>query len=167
MPRVSYAKAIDWYLMGSFIFVFTTLIACLFVYRFESTGVEKNQSQTLPGRENSSSTVNVNTEAQNDRQTDLARIREELERNLPFSSPDLSHCPEFAMMEAQSRRYYGHGTVEQEVSRHMLEIGFILEHVDTAKTQNFWKSNANTKSCYFTSYLVERVEIGIKLNYAK
>lgn len=34
MPRVSYAKAIDWYLIGSFIFVFSTLVTDLLVYRF-------------------------------------------------------------------------------------------------------------------------------------
>lgn len=36
MPRVSYAKAIDWYLLGSFIFVFSTLVTDLLVYRFRS-----------------------------------------------------------------------------------------------------------------------------------
>ncbi|XP_048578040.1 gamma-aminobutyric acid receptor alpha-like isoform X2 [Nematostella vectensis] len=34
MPRVSYAKAIDWYLIGSFMFVFSTLVTDLLVYRF-------------------------------------------------------------------------------------------------------------------------------------
>lgn len=36
MPRVSYAKAIDWYLLGSFIFVFSALVTDLLVYRLRS-----------------------------------------------------------------------------------------------------------------------------------
>ena len=36
MPRVSYPKAIDWYLLGSFIFVFATLVSDLLIYRLGS-----------------------------------------------------------------------------------------------------------------------------------
>ena len=32
MPRVSYAKALDWYLLVSFIFVFLSLIECMLVF---------------------------------------------------------------------------------------------------------------------------------------
>ena len=31
-PRVSYLKAIDWYLLGSFLFVFLVLVECILVY---------------------------------------------------------------------------------------------------------------------------------------
>ncbi len=32
LPRVSYAKAIDWYLIVSFLFVFLVLVECILVY---------------------------------------------------------------------------------------------------------------------------------------
>ena len=32
MPKVSYAKALDWYLLVSFIFVFLTLVECMAVF---------------------------------------------------------------------------------------------------------------------------------------
>ncbi|EDO25317.1 predicted protein, partial [Nematostella vectensis] len=38
MPRVSYPKALDWYLMVSFTFVFFSLVECIIVY---CVGVEK------------------------------------------------------------------------------------------------------------------------------
>lgn len=45
MPRVSYAKAIDWYLLGSFIFVFSTLVTDLLVYRFRSKEEERRKEE--------------------------------------------------------------------------------------------------------------------------
>ena len=32
LPQVSYAKAIDWYLIVSFLFVFLVLLECILVY---------------------------------------------------------------------------------------------------------------------------------------
>ena len=34
LPKVSYPKALDWYLLVSFSFVFVTLIECIVVYGF-------------------------------------------------------------------------------------------------------------------------------------
>ena len=45
MPRVSYPKAIDWYMMTSFIFVFMSLIMCLLIFRFDR---KKNKEQRPP-----------------------------------------------------------------------------------------------------------------------
>lgn len=51
MPRVSYAKAIDWYLLGSFIFVFSTLVTDLLVYRFRSKEESRKKEQEEDGKE--------------------------------------------------------------------------------------------------------------------
>lgn len=45
MPRVSYAKAIDWYLLGSFIFVFSTLVTDLLVYRLRTKEEAKEKEK--------------------------------------------------------------------------------------------------------------------------
>lgn len=52
MPRVSYAKAIDWYLLGSFIFVFSTLVSDLLIYRLRSKEVsaEKKRQKEEEGK---------------------------------------------------------------------------------------------------------------------
>lgn len=34
LPRVSYAKAIDWYIMVSFAFIFAALFECMLVFHF-------------------------------------------------------------------------------------------------------------------------------------
>ena len=38
MPKVSYPKALDWYLMVSFVFAFFSLIECLIVFVVWSSG---------------------------------------------------------------------------------------------------------------------------------
>ena len=46
LPRVSYTKAIDWYLMVSFLFVFLVLLECILVYILRPRG---KQSKDLTG----------------------------------------------------------------------------------------------------------------------
>ena len=36
LPRVSYAKAIDWYLMVSFALIFAALVECMLVFLFHA-----------------------------------------------------------------------------------------------------------------------------------
>lgn len=46
LPRVSYAKAIDWYLIVSFLFVFLVLLECILVYILRPRG---KKSKDQPG----------------------------------------------------------------------------------------------------------------------
>ena len=43
LPKVSYPKALDWYLLVSFSFVFVTLIECIIVYVFEARAKQEGQ----------------------------------------------------------------------------------------------------------------------------
>ena len=45
LPKVSYPKALDWYLLVSFSFVFLSLIECMIVYLFVA---EANQDKQKP-----------------------------------------------------------------------------------------------------------------------
>ncbi|PFX20131.1 Gamma-aminobutyric acid receptor subunit beta-3 [Stylophora pistillata] len=49
LPRVSYAKAIDWYLIVSFVFVFLVLFECIIVYVF----CQRKRSREESGRDRS------------------------------------------------------------------------------------------------------------------
>ena len=44
LPRVIYAKAINWYLIISFAFIFATLVECMLVFRFHAN-VKTNKRQ--------------------------------------------------------------------------------------------------------------------------
>ena len=44
MPKVSYAKALDWYLLVSFIFVFLSLIECMVVFILTKKYSEKKEA---------------------------------------------------------------------------------------------------------------------------
>ena len=43
LPKVSYPKALDWYLLVSFIFVFLSLIECTIVFLFASEAKQDKQ----------------------------------------------------------------------------------------------------------------------------
>ena len=43
LPKVSYPKALDWYLLVSFSFVFLTLIECTIVFLFESSSKQDEE----------------------------------------------------------------------------------------------------------------------------
>ncbi|KAM7431898.1 Gamma-aminobutyric acid receptor subunit alpha-4 [Porites harrisoni] len=47
LPRVSYAKAIDWYLMVSFAFIFAALVECMFVFHFRIDGGKKENKKNM------------------------------------------------------------------------------------------------------------------------
>ena len=49
LPRVSYAKAIDWYLIVSFVFVFLVLFECIIVYVVR----QRKRSREESGRDRS------------------------------------------------------------------------------------------------------------------
>ena len=45
LPKVSYPKALDWYLLVSFSFVFLTLIECMIVYVFAARAKLQDEGQ--------------------------------------------------------------------------------------------------------------------------
>ena len=46
LPKVSYPKALDWYLLISFLFVFLSLIECIIVYLFMTKATTDEQKST-------------------------------------------------------------------------------------------------------------------------
>ena len=57
LPRVSYAKAIDWYLMVSFAFIFAALLECMLVFHFRidtRNGNKKTKRSNKVGNESQS-----------------------------------------------------------------------------------------------------------------
>ena len=49
LPRVSYPKAIDWYLIGSFLFVFLVLMECILVYILRPRKPQRKNSNQKKG----------------------------------------------------------------------------------------------------------------------
>ena len=47
LPKVSYPKALDWYLLVSFLFVFLSLIECIIVYLFMTKATSDDQKIKL------------------------------------------------------------------------------------------------------------------------
>ena len=48
LPRVSYPKAIDWFLIASFLMVFLVLAECIVVYILRPKKDDKNDGNELP-----------------------------------------------------------------------------------------------------------------------
>ena len=63
LPRVSYAKAIDWYLIVSFLFVFLVLVECILVYilRPKNQKTKKNNGGKSVDLEQGTAEVEVRT----------------------------------------------------------------------------------------------------------
>ena len=57
-PRVSYLKAIDWYLLGSFLFVFLVLVECILVYILRPRNRDYKNSAQRKDRDLEMSTIN-------------------------------------------------------------------------------------------------------------
>ena len=57
-PRVSYPKAIDWYLLGSFLFVFLVLVECILVYILRPRNRDSKNSAQGKDRDLEMSTIN-------------------------------------------------------------------------------------------------------------
>ena len=43
LPKVSYPKALDWYLLMSFVFVFLALVECIIVYILNVSAIEHKE----------------------------------------------------------------------------------------------------------------------------
>ena len=58
LPRVSYPKAIDWYLIGSFLFVFLVLVECILVYILRPRNRDSKKSVQRKDLDLEMSTIN-------------------------------------------------------------------------------------------------------------
>jgi len=83
MPRVSYPKALDWYLLASFIFVFLSLIECMLVFILtmkysKSKEPTKHKSITTPPLTKVSSTLQpdpTNTKSSGVKKRDVGELK--------------------------------------------------------------------------------------------